>query len=87
MVPSPIALTGDEVHTPEGKQPCVVPRELRDDELPGIVAGFAKAAEKAKAAGFDGVEVHGANGYLLDQFLRDGSNRRTGPYGSPDAHS
>jgi N-ethylmaleimide reductase len=60
-----------------------VPRELRDDELPGIVAGFRTAAENAKAAGFDGVEVHGANGYLLDQFLRDGSNKRSGPYGGP----
>lgn len=78
---SAIAITGDEVHTPEGKKPYVVPRELRDDELPGIVEGFRKAAQNAKAAGFDGVEVHGANGYLLDQFLRDGSNKRTGPYG------
>jgi N-ethylmaleimide reductase len=83
VAPSPIAITGDEVHTPKGKQPYVIPRELRDDELPGIVAGFRKAAENAKAAGFDGVEVHGANGYLLDQFLRDGSNKRSGPYGGP----
>jgi N-ethylmaleimide reductase len=81
VAPSAIAITGDEVLTPEGKKPYVLPRELRDDELPGIVAGFAKAAENAKAAGFDGVEVHGANGYLLDQFLRDGSNKRSGPYG------
>jgi N-ethylmaleimide reductase len=83
VAPSPIAIVGDEVHTPEGKKPYVIPRELRDDELPGIIAGFAKAAENAKAAGFDGVEVHGANGYLLDQFLRDGSNKRSGPYGGP----
>ncbi|CDH44571.1 NADH:flavin oxidoreductase/NADH oxidase (fragment) [Candidatus Contendobacter odensis Run_B_J11] len=81
VAPRPIAITGDEVHTPEGNKPYVVPRELRDDELPGIVAGFGKAAEKAKAAGFNGVEVHGANGYLLDEFLRDGSNQRTGRYG------
>lgn len=79
--PSPIAITGDEVHTPEGKKPYVTPRELRDDEIPGIIEGFKKAAANAKAAGFDGVEVHGANGYLLDQFLRDGSNQRSGPYG------
>uniref|UniRef100_UPI003FA3263F oxidoreductase n=1 Tax=Zoogloea ramigera TaxID=350 RepID=UPI003FA3263F len=65
VAPSALAITGDEVHTPEGKQPYVVPRELRDDELPGIVAGFARAAANARAAGFDGVEVHGANGYLL----------------------
>lgn len=83
VAPSAIPITGDEVHTPEGKKPYVTPRELRDDELPGIVAGFKKAAENAKAAGFDGVEVHGANGYLLDEFLRDGSNKRTGPYGGP----
>ena len=81
VAPSPVAITGDDVHTPEGKKPYVVPQELRDDKLPGIVVGFAKAAENAKQAGFDGVEIHGANGYLLDQFLRDGSNRRQGPYG------
>jgi N-ethylmaleimide reductase len=86
VAPSPIAITGDEVHTPEGKQPYVVPRELADDELPAIVAGFRLAARNATAAGFDGVEVHGANGYLLDQFLRDGSNRRRGPYGGPIAN-
>ncbi len=83
VAPSPIAITGDEVHTPEGKQPYVVPRELRDDELPSIVAGFRKAAENARLAGFDGVEVHGANGYLLDAFLRDGANQRKGSYGGP----
>lgn len=81
VAPSPIAITDDEVRTPEGKKPYVIPRELRDDELPGIVAGFRKAAENAKTAGFDGIEIHGANGYLLDEFLRDGSNKRTGPYG------
>jgi N-ethylmaleimide reductase len=81
VAPSAIAITNDEVHTPEGKKPYVVPRELGDAEIPGIVAGFKKAAENAKAAGFDGIEVHGANGYLLDEFLRDGANKRTGPYG------
>lgn len=75
------AIANDEVHTPEGKQPYVIPRVLGDDELPGIVNGFRKAAEYAKAAGFDGVEVHGANGYLIDQFLRDGTNTRSGRYG------
>jgi N-ethylmaleimide reductase len=83
VAPSPLAILNDEVHTPEGKKPYVMPRELRDDELPGIVAGFARAAENARAAGFDAVEVHGANGYLLDEFLRDGANRRSGPYGGP----
>jgi N-ethylmaleimide reductase len=80
IAPSAIAIV-DEVHTPEGKLPQVVPRALTDEEIPGIIAGFTKAAINAKAAGFDGVEVHGANGYLLDQFWRDGSNKRTGQYG------
>jgi N-ethylmaleimide reductase len=83
VAPSALAITGDEIHTPEGKKPYVLPRALRDDEIPGIVAGFRAAAVNAKAAGFDGVEVHGANGYLLDEFLRDGSNKRSGPYGGP----
>ena len=81
VAPSALAITGDEVHTPEGKQSYVVPRELRDDELPGIVQGFHQAAENARLAGFDGVEVHAANGYLLDEFLRDGANKRDGTYG------
>ncbi|MFM9048389.1 MAG: alkene reductase [Cyanobium sp.] len=81
VAPSPIAITGDEVHTPEGKQPYVVPRALADGEIPEIVEGFRLAARNGIAAGFDGVEVHGANGYLLDEFLRDGSNHRDGPYG------
>jgi N-ethylmaleimide reductase len=83
VAPSAIPITGDEVATPEGRQPYVTPRELRDDELPGIVSGFAAAAANALAAGFDGVEIHGANGYLLDEFLRDGANHRSGPYGGP----
>lgn len=83
VAPSALPITNDEVHTPEGKKPYTTPRELRDDELPAIITGFRKAAENAKAAGFDGVEVHGANGYLLDEFLRDGANKRSGPYGGP----
>jgi N-ethylmaleimide reductase len=86
VAPSAIAITGEEVHTPEGKQPYVLPRALADDEIPGIVEGFRQAARNAMAAGFDGVEVHGANGYLLDQFLRDGTNHRSGPYGGPIEH-
>ncbi len=81
VAPSAIPITNDQVHTPEGKKDYVVPRALRDDEISGIVEGFRLAAENAKAAGFDGVEVHGANGYLIDEFLRDGSNHRSGPYG------
>jgi len=81
VAPSALAIENDEVHTPEGKKPYVIPRELTDEEIPGIVEGFRKAAENALAAGFDGVEIHGANGYLIDEFLRDGSNQRSGPYG------
>jgi N-ethylmaleimide reductase len=82
VAPSPIAIRG-EVLTPEGKQPYVLPRELADDEIPAIVEGFRLATRRAIEAGFDGVEVHGANGYLLDAFLRDGTNQRQGPYGGP----
>ena len=57
------------------------PRALETAEIPRVVADFAKAAENAKAAGFDGVEIHGANGYLIDQFLKDGANKRTDRYG------
>jgi N-ethylmaleimide reductase len=81
VAPSALAITNDEVHTPDGKKPYDIPRELRDEEIPAIVAGFKKAAENAKLAGFDGVEIHAANGYLIDEFLRDGSNKRIGPYG------
>jgi 2,4-dienoyl-CoA reductase-like NADH-dependent reductase (Old Yellow Enzyme family) len=59
----------------------VTPRALELDEIPGIIAAYKKGAENAKAAGFDGVEVHGANGYLLDQFLQDSTNKRTDRYG------
>lgn len=81
IAPSAIAITGDDVHTPEGKKDYTVPRALKDEEIPEIIAGFKRAAQNAKAANFDGVEIHGANGYLLDQFLRDSANKRTGPYG------
>jgi 2,4-dienoyl-CoA reductase-like NADH-dependent reductase (Old Yellow Enzyme family) len=59
----------------------VTPRALETKEIPGIVEAFRKGAANAKASGFDGVEIHGANGYLLDQFLQDGSNKRTDQYG------
>lgn len=81
VAPSAIPITNDKLHTPTGKVPYATPRELGDEEIPGIIAGFEKAAVNARAAGFDGVEVHGANGYLLDEFLRDGANQRSGPYG------
>lgn len=78
--PSAIAIDS-EVHTPNGKEANVVPRELRIDEIPALVAAYAQGAKNAIAAGFDGVEVHGANGYLIDQFLRDSANKRTDAYG------
>jgi 2,4-dienoyl-CoA reductase-like NADH-dependent reductase (Old Yellow Enzyme family) len=59
----------------------VTPRALGTDEIPGIIAAYKKGAENAKAAGFDGVEIHGANGYLLDQFLQDSTNQRSDVYG------
>lgn len=68
-------------HTLRGKEPYEAPRPLRTEELPGIVELFRKAAERAKAAGFDGVQVHGAHGYLVDQFLRDSLNDRRDQYG------
>jgi N-ethylmaleimide reductase len=68
-------------HTPTGKHPYPVPRALRTDEMPGIVERFREGALHARAAGFDGVQLHGAHGYLLDQFLRDGVNDRTDVYG------
>jgi N-ethylmaleimide reductase len=80
VAPSAIAAEG-EVFTTNGKTKMVAPRALETSELPGIVEQFRYGAEVAKAAGFDGVEIHGANGYLLDQFLRDGANRRGDVYG------
>src|ERR1700693_4105772 len=80
VAPSTIA-RGGEVFTAKGPQKTVTPRALELRELPGIVEQFRQGADNAKAAGFDGVELHGANGYLLDQFLRDGANRRTDAYG------
>ncbi|MGD8937371.1 MAG: alkene reductase, partial [Thiogranum sp.] len=80
VAPSAIAPEGD-AFTYEGLQPFVVPRALAASELPGIVADYRQAALNAVQAGFDGVEIHAANGYLIDQFLRDGSNRRDDEYG------
>jgi N-ethylmaleimide reductase len=80
VAPSALPVEG-YVHTPGGKKQIPVPRALETGEMPGIVRQFKQGAENAKAAGFDGVEIHGANGYLLDQFLRSGSNKRTDQYG------
>ena len=78
--PSALPVAG-EAFTQNGKVAIPTPRALETSEIPGIVEQFRKGAENAKAAGFDGVEIHGANGYLLDQFLRDGANQRTDAYG------
>jgi len=80
VAPSAIAIEG-EVHTPSGKAAQAVPRALTTAEISDLVQTYANAAKNAMAAGFDGVEVHGANGYLIDQFLRDCSNKRTDEYG------
>ena len=80
VAPSAIAAQGT-VFTAQGPKPMVTPRALTLAEIPGIVEQFRAGAENAKRAGFDGVEIHGANGYLLDQFTRDGTNRRTDAYG------
>jgi 2,4-dienoyl-CoA reductase-like NADH-dependent reductase (Old Yellow Enzyme family) len=94
-ISDPLFLDGDQPVAPSAIQPAghvslvrptkdyVTPRALDIEELPGIVAAFRKGAENAKRAGFDGVEIHGANGYLLDQFLQDKTNHRTDAYGGP----
>jgi N-ethylmaleimide reductase len=80
VAPSAIKPDG-EVRTPDGPKPYVTPRALTTDEIEPIVANYGQAAENAIAAEFDGVEIHAANGYLIDQFLRDGTNQRTDGYG------
>lgn len=80
VAPSAIRPQGEAV-TYNGMQSFVVPRALATDEIPSIVDQYRSAARNARAAGFDGLEVHAANGYLLDQFLRDASNQRTDQYG------
>ncbi len=82
VAPSAVAPAGN-VRLVRPERPYVTPRALEAAELPGVVEAYRRGAENARAAGFDGVEVHGANGYLLDQFLQDGSNHRTDAYGGP----
>jgi len=84
VAPSAIRPEGEAV-TYTGMQPFVEPRALATDEIPAIVEQYRHAAAQAQQAGFDGIEVHAANGYLIDQFLRDGTNRRNDAYGgSPE---
>ena len=80
------AIQGDTIHTPEGPKPYESPRRLDVSELPGIVDLFVEAAKRAIRAGFDGVQIHGAHGYLIDQFLRDSVNDRTDGYGGSVAN-
>lgn len=81
VAPSAIAIEGEQLYTAAGLVPFETPRALETDEIAGVVEQFAEGARRAYRAGFDGVELHGANGYLLDQFLRDGTNHRTDRYG------
>src|SRR5262249_44478086 len=80
VAPSAIAAQG-QMFTAKGPQQMVTPRALAPSDLPGTLEEFRRGGENARWAGFDGVELHGANGYLLDQFLRDGTNRRADAYG------
>ena len=85
VAPTALAPAG-KLWTPQGMQPFVTPRTLETAELAALVDDYRKAAANALTAGFDGVELHAANGYLIDQFLRDGSNRRIDRYGGSVAN-
>ena len=78
---SAVKIDGDGIHTPLGKKPYETPRALETWEIAGFVADYRRAAARARAAGFDGVEIHAANGYLIDQFLQSKTNHRTDDYG------
>jgi N-ethylmaleimide reductase len=78
---SAVKIAGDGIHTPLGKKPYESPRALETREIVDVVADYRRAAARARAAGFDGVEIHAANGYLIDQFLQAKTNHRTDDYG------
>lgn len=80
VAPSAVKPQG-QAFTPEGMKDFVEPRALETEEIPGIIKDYVQAAKNAMEAGFDGVEIHGANGYLIDQFIQDGTNKRTDRYG------
>jgi N-ethylmaleimide reductase len=82
---SAIAPTG-QIPTAQGMKPFETPRALETSEIASYVAKYAHGARRAREAGFDGVEIHAANGYLIDQFLRDGANKRTDEYGGSAAN-
>lgn len=81
VAPSAIAINGEYIHTPKGKESHETPRALETAEIRSVVADYREAARRANAAGFDGVEIHSANGYLLDTFLQSRTNQRTDDYG------
>jgi 2,4-dienoyl-CoA reductase-like NADH-dependent reductase (Old Yellow Enzyme family) len=81
VAPSAIKINEPYIHTPIGKQPHEVPRALETSEIPRIVTDYRRAAERAREARFDGVEIHAANGYLIDEFLQSKTNHRTDAYG------
>jgi N-ethylmaleimide reductase len=81
VTPTGYQSTEPYIHTPIGEQPYEVPRALETSEIPRVVEDYRRAAERAKQAGFDGVEIHGANGYLIDTFLQSKTNHRTDQYG------
>lgn len=86
VAPSAIALAGKEVRTAQGKLPYEVPRALESSEIPVVIESYVQAAQRAEEAGFDGVEVHAANGYLPDQFLQSKTNHRSDAYGGSMAN-
>jgi N-ethylmaleimide reductase len=75
------AIGDSQISTPEGMRDYEIPRRLTREEIPGIVELFRSAAVRTQAAGFDGAQIHGAHGYIIDQFLRDGANDRSDDYG------
>jgi 2,4-dienoyl-CoA reductase-like NADH-dependent reductase (Old Yellow Enzyme family) len=81
VAPSAIKISEGEIHTPDGKQPYEAPRALATSEVARVVDDYRRAALRAKQAGFDGVELHAANGYLIDTFLQSKTNHRTDQYG------
>ena len=81
VAPSAIKIEGAEAHTPNGKKPYETPQALETEDIPRVVEEYRQAAANAKEAGFDGVEIHGANGYLIDEFLQSKTNQRTDKYG------
>jgi N-ethylmaleimide reductase len=86
IAPSAIKIEGAEAHTSKGKKPYETPRALETAEIPSVVEEYRQAAANAKEAGFDGVEIHAANGYLIDEFLQSKTNHRTDQYGGSIAN-